>query len=189
MIRQLIEMSVRTKVWMCRTCKRWWGDPGYRVPTGRRMANEEDRASGKFEHGANAGISYNMHSFTGGVSRLFLRSMHFRNGSNSTGCRGSRRSWGGHSGSSGSRFEEELDEFKSLRGCRGTCGLGDGSRSGSKRNLAFWSVVKLDDPGGYLAHHCVVVLGVHLTERNLASVSNGTKRSGCIRRQRGLQMR
>ena len=34
---------------------------------------------------------------------------------------------GDDSGSSGSRYGEELDGFESLRGCRGTCGLGDGS--------------------------------------------------------------
>ena len=33
----------------------------------------------------------------------------------------------GRRGSSRSRFGEELDGFESLRGCRGTCGLGDGS--------------------------------------------------------------
>ena len=57
---------------------------------------------------------------------------------------------GDGSGSSGSCFEEELDGFESLRGCRGTCGLGDGSRSRSERNLAFRSIVELNDPGGVL---------------------------------------
>ena len=33
----------------------------------------------------------------------------------------------GRRGSSRSRFGEELDRFESLRGCRGTCGLRDGS--------------------------------------------------------------
>jgi len=36
---------------------RWWGDPGYRVPTRRWHGNEEEHASDNFEHGANAGIS------------------------------------------------------------------------------------------------------------------------------------
>ena len=31
MIRQLVRMSVQKKVWTYGTCKRRWGDPGYRV--------------------------------------------------------------------------------------------------------------------------------------------------------------
>ena len=33
-------MLVQKKVWMYGTCKRWWGDPGYRVPTGRRYGKQ-----------------------------------------------------------------------------------------------------------------------------------------------------
>ena len=46
------------------------------------MANEE-RAKTSLGHGANTSISYNMHSFTGIVSGLYLQSMCYRNGSSS----------------------------------------------------------------------------------------------------------
>ena len=59
MIRQLIEMSVQKKVWMYGTCKRWWGDPGYRVPTGRRHGKRGGTCKDQFGHGANTNISYN----------------------------------------------------------------------------------------------------------------------------------
>ena len=53
----------RASVRMCGTCKRWWGDPGYRVPTRWWHGNEVKHARDNFGHGANAGISYNTHAF------------------------------------------------------------------------------------------------------------------------------
>ena len=62
---------------MCGTCKRWWGDPGYRVPTGRWHDNEE-------EHGMTTRkwcnhehlIQHTCIRSTNVVSGLYLRSVH-----------------------------------------------------------------------------------------------------------------
>ena len=56
------------------TCKRWWRDPSYQVPTRRWHGNEDKHASDNFGHGANIGcISYNTCiRSTDGVSGLYL---------------------------------------------------------------------------------------------------------------------
>ena len=104
MIWQLVGMSVQKKVWIYGTCKRWWGDPGYRVPTGRRHGKRGGTFKDQLGHGATTSISYNtcIRSMVHRPGVIPLKHA-FRSSSGSVRCRGSSRSHSGRSGSSCTR--------------------------------------------------------------------------------------
>ena len=79
--------------WRERVMQGWWGAPDYEVPTCRWQGKRGATCSEQLRHGVNTSISYNtQHSFTGVVLGLYLCSVHYRSGSSSIRCRGSRRS-------------------------------------------------------------------------------------------------
>ena len=66
---------------MCETRKRWWGAPGYRVPTVWRHGNRgtcKDLSRTRCTHEQ---LIQHMHSYTSVASGLYLRSVRFRGGS------------------------------------------------------------------------------------------------------------
>ena len=97
----------RASVRMCETCKRWWGDPDYRV-SHMSVAWKQGTRKRQLGHGASTSISYNTHAFVHG-RRLGVIPLKraFRNGSSSVRCRGSSRSRV-VVGSSCTRFVDEL---------------------------------------------------------------------------------
>ena len=67
---------------------RWWGDPDFRVPTGR-WHGKRGASQGRFDHGAKLEhLIQHMHSVHGWSSRwLYLWSVRFRGGTSSKRCR------------------------------------------------------------------------------------------------------
>jgi len=97
---------------MCETCRRWWGDPRYRVPT-RWWHGKRGASQGRFDHGAKLEhLIQHMHSVHG--RRL--------------GVIPSKRAFS-------ERFESSREVVVHGDG-RGTRDLGNGSRTCPERNLS-----------------------------------------------------
>jgi len=167
----------RASVRMCETCKRWWGAPGYRVPTGRRHGKRGGTCTKQTGTVQTYGSSHTTCIRSRASSRrLYLRSVHFRSGSGLTVVgvvvHGSPREVVVHGDGSGTRFRKcsgSSVEVLDVHGvdARVTHVVGvlvvpvlasvdvHGNRSGTWR----CRVVELDDPRGYLAQHRIVVHG------------------------------